>query len=229
MRAVVDVVFRDGRFRRYLFGCFLDGFCQMLYFPLIWALLSTTLAFGYFGCAALMHAVPALVAFATTGWLGWWIDRSNPWVSWAWIRFAWGLDALLLALTPLAAGFFPPMLFVLPLLGRVLRGTVQGGWWILWWQIGVTHFAPPGEDTSRYMGLMVFLNGTVKVLASALGMLLVWFSVPPTTLIALGGVGVVLSGFYSLWQWDRERRERQPRTITEFEAQFSSPLARHSH
>ena len=41
----------------------------------------------------------------------------------------------------------------------MLRGSVQGGWWVLWWQIGVTHFAPPGQDTSRYMGIMVFLNG----------------------------------------------------------------------
>ena len=62
--------------------------------------------------------------------------------------------------------------FVLPLLGRVLRGSVQGGWWVLWWQIGVTHFAPPGEDTSRYMGIMVFLNGASQIAASLAGMAL---------------------------------------------------------
>ena len=48
VRAAVEVVIRDGRFRRYLFGCFLDGFFGMLYFPLIWAFLSTTLRFDYF-------------------------------------------------------------------------------------------------------------------------------------------------------------------------------------
>ena len=62
VQAAVEVVFRDGRYRRYLFGCFLDGFCQMLYVPFIWAFLSETLAFNYFGCAALMHAIPALAA-----------------------------------------------------------------------------------------------------------------------------------------------------------------------
>jgi hypothetical protein len=79
------------------------------------------------------------------------------------------------------------------------------------------------------MGLMVFLNGVVKLLASVLGMVLAGLSVEPTTLIALGGLGVIVSGFYSLWQWDRERKEGQPKTITEFEEQFSSSLARHSH
>jgi len=35
---VLGVVLRDGRCRRYLLGCLVDGFCQKLYFPLIWAL-----------------------------------------------------------------------------------------------------------------------------------------------------------------------------------------------
>jgi len=220
IRDAVEVVVRDGRYRRYLFGCFLDGFFGMLYFPLIWAFLSKNLEFDYLACAALMHAIPALAAFLTTGLLGHWFDRSNPWISWAWIRFAWGCDALLLAATPLAAGFFPPMIFILPLLGRILRGSVQGGWWVLWWQIGVTHFAPPGEDTSRYMGIVVFLNGAIRLLASATGMLLAALMVPPVNLLLLGGLGVILSGVYSLGQAAREKREHQPKTITDFEAQF---------
>ena len=41
-RDALDVIAaRNGRFRRYLLGCFLDGFCQMLYYPLIWAFLSS--------------------------------------------------------------------------------------------------------------------------------------------------------------------------------------------
>ncbi len=214
------VVARDGRFRRYLFGCFLDNFSQMLYFPLIWAFLSKTLEYDYVGCAAMMHAIPALAAFVATGMIGRWIDRTNPWVSWAWIRFAWGFDALLLAATPFAAGYLPPMLFVLPLLGRLLRGSVQGGWWILWWQIGVTNFAPPGKDTSRYTGLMVFLNGFTKVAASLLAMVLAGLAMSPVAFLVVGGAGVILSGVYSLTQAARERRENRPRTIAEFESQF---------
>ncbi len=220
VRNAVDVVVRDGRYRRYLFGCFLEGFFGMLYFPLIAALLSTTLGFDYYGCAALMHGIPALTAFVTTGLLGRWFDRANPWAAWAWVRFAWGLDALLLAATPLAAVFLSPLVFVLPVLGRVLRGSVQGGLWVLWWQIGVTHFAPPGEDTSRYMGITVFLSGLIRIVASAAGMGLAALSVRPSTFLWIGGLGVIASGVYSLWQAARERKEHRPRTFAEFEAQF---------
>ncbi len=219
-REALSVLVRDVRYRRYLIGCFLDGFFQMLYFPLIWAFLSRNLGFGYIGCSTLMHALPALAAFVATGALGRLFDRTNPWISWACVRFAWGLDALLLAATPLVALFFPPALFVLPIAGRVLRGTVQGGQWILWWQIGVTHFAPPGENTSRYMGIMVFLNGTIRLSASAAGMTLAAMAVSPQTLLVLGGIGVILSGVYSLYQAQWDRKQHQPETIAEFERQF---------
>jgi hypothetical protein len=215
------VVARDGRYRRYLLGCFLDGFFQMLYYPLIWAFLLVDLGFGYFGCSALMHAIPALIAFLATGALGRVLDRTNPWLSWAGIRLLWGMDALLLAATPFYASVFPPALIILPLLGRVLRGAVQGGWWVMWWQIGVTHFAPPGEDTSRYAGIMVFLNGATRLIASAAGIGLAALAVPPGALLIVGGMGVILSGAYSLWQGRRERRQRLPDTIQDFERQFT--------
>jgi len=215
------VVARDRRYRRYLLGCLGDGFFQMLYFPLIWAFLSRDLGFGYLPCSALMHAIPALAAFVATGALGHLIDRSNPWISWAWIRFAWGLDALVLAATPYGATVFAPAIFLLPLLGRIVRGSVQGGWWIMWWQIGVTHFAPPGEDTSRYMGIMVFVNGAIRLSASAAGMVLAAMAVSPQTLLIIGGTGVILSGLYSLYQAAWERKQHQPETMTEFERQFT--------
>ncbi len=210
----------NGRFRRYLLGCFLDGFCQMLYFPLIWVFLSRDLGYGYVGCSVLMHALPALAAFAATGALGRLLDRTNPWISWGWIRCLWGLDAILLAATPACATLFPPALVILPVLGRILRGSVQGGWWIMWWQVGVTYFAPPGADTSRYMGVMVFLNGAIRLLASAAGMGLAALSIPPAVLLTVGGLGVVLSGVYSFWQAAWERQHRGPETMTEFERQW---------
>ncbi|MBN1853086.1 MAG: hypothetical protein JW829_10195 [Pirellulales bacterium] len=219
-REAFTLLVRDSRYRRYLIGCFLDGFFQMLYFPLIWAFLSHDLGFGYVGCVSLMHALPALAAFVATGVLGNLFDRSNPWISWACVRFVWGLDAILLAITPLVAALFPPARVFLPVAGRILRGSVQGGWWILWWQIGVTHFAPPGGDTSRYMGMMVFLNGVIRFSASAAGMVLAAMAVSPQALLTLGGIGVILSGFYSLHQAAWERRQHQPETMTEFEHRF---------
>jgi hypothetical protein len=217
----VAVVVRDRRYRRHLLGCLMEGFFGLLSLSLIAALLSKTLGFGYLGCAAIVHGFPTLVAFVATGLLGKWFDRGNPWVSWAWVRFAFGLDALLLAATPLAAVVLPPTVILLLVLGRVLRGSVQGGWWILWWQIGITHFAPPGEDTSRYAAIMVFLYGLVRIVASAAGMGLASLSVRPETLLWIGGLGVILSGFYSLWQAARERKEHRPQTFAEFESQFA--------
>ncbi len=221
-RDTAAVVFRDARYRRYLAACFVDGFCAMLYFPLIWAFLQRVLGFGYVGSALLMHVIPAVTAFAVTGMVGRWFDHTNPWLAWAWIRFGWGLDALMLAATPFYAAVFPPALVLLPVAGRLLRGTVQGGQWVLWWQIGVTHFAPPGGDTSRYMGIMVFLSGAIRFTASAMGMVLSAAAFQPGTLLVVGGLGVILSGAYSLWQGLRERREKHLATIADFESHHAS-------
>ncbi|NLX53740.1 MAG: MFS transporter [Planctomycetaceae bacterium] len=217
LRETLVILTHDHRYRRYLAGCFLDGFFQMLYFPLIWIFLSQDLGFGYVGCNALMHAIPALAAFATTGWLGRLFDRTNPWIAWGGVRCLWGLDAILLAATPWLAQAFPPALLLVPILGRLARGSVQGGWWILWWQIGVTFFAPVGGATSRYMGIMVFLNGLIRFSASAAGMVLTALAVSPQTLLILGGAGVMLSGCYSFYHAAWDRRHRVPATIADFE------------
>lgn len=221
VKAAFSIVLHDGRYRRYLLGCFIEGFFTMLYMPQIYSLLSTTLKFDYWSCAAMTHGIPTLTAFLTTALLGRWFDRTNPWVSWAWVRFAFGLDALLLAATPLGMTLLPGLVIVLPTIGRILRGSVQGGWFVLWWQIGITHFAPPGEDTSRYAGIMVFLNGVIKIAAATAGIGLTAMAVQPVALMWIGGVGVIASGFYSLWQAARERKEHRPETFAEFEAQFN--------
>ncbi len=217
LRETLAILTRDYRYGRYLIGCFLDGFFQMLYYPLIWVFLSKDLKFGYVGCVALMHALPALAAFAVTGHLGKLFDRTNPWIAWAVVRVLWGLDAILLAATPSLALVYAPALVLVPFLGRIVRGSVQGGWWILWWQIGVTFFAPVGGATSRYAGIMVFLNGLVRFIASAAGMALTAWAVSPRTLLVVGGAGVIASGFYSLYQAAWDRRHCEPATIADFE------------
>ena len=222
LREAASIVLRDGRYRHYLLACFVDGFCGMLYFPLVWAFLQKTLRYDYVGCALFMHAIPSLTAFAVTGLVGRWFDRSNPWLAWAWIRFGWGLDALLLAATPWCAAAYAPALLLVPLAARLLRGAVQGGQWVLLWQIGVTHFARPGEDTSRYMGIMVFLNGAIRLTASAMGIVLSAAAFQPGVLMVVGGVGVILSGVYSLWQGLRERGQKDLATISDFEAMFTA-------
>jgi hypothetical protein len=235
VRETFSIVVRDARYRRFLSGCFLEGFFSQLYLPLVAVFLSKTLGYEYFGCALLLHGIPTLTAFAVTGTIGQWFDRANPWIAWAWVRFAFGIDAVLLALTPwvmLSLSSAPITLsssvtvslsslaMMLPVLGRILRGGAQGGWWVLWWQIGITHFAPPGEDTSRYAGIMVFLNGLIRMIAAAAGMGLAILAILPMDFLWVGGLGVAASGGYSLWQAARERREHGPRTFTQFESQF---------
>jgi len=70
------------------------------------------------------------------------------------------------------------------------------------------------------MDIMVFLNGATKFLASAAAIAQTAMSVHPETLLALGGLGVIASGAYSLWQAFRKRKQRLPSTIAQFEAQF---------
>jgi len=46
------------------------------------------------------------------------------------------------------------------------------------------------------MGIMVFLNGAIRLTASAMGMVLSAAAFRPGTLLAVGGSGVILSGVY---------------------------------
>ena len=216
------IVLRDRRYCRYLAGCFLDGSSQLLYYSMLWAFFDRTLGYGFFGCVMLMHTLPAMMAFLVTGAFGRWVDRTNPWLAWALVRLCWGADALLLAATPFCAALLPPALYILPVTGRLIRGSVQGAWWIMWWQIGVTYFAPPGEDTSRYMGIMTFLNGATRLAGSGLSVALGALGVPPIAMMLIGGAGVLASGAYSLLLAYYEQHQHVPETIAQFEHQFNS-------
>ena len=221
LRPALRVVWDDGRYRRYLLGCFMYGFSGLAYVSYIPKFLERDLHYNYVQCALLLQVIPSVASFLMTGFLGRWFDRANVWTTWAWIRFGWGADPLLLAATPVCATAFPPAAIILPVLARASRGVVQGGSWILWWQIGVGHFAKPGEDTSRYQGILAFLNGLMSMTAPAAGACILWAtdsSLP--TLFLFGGVGVVLSGFYSLLQAAREKGDNHLTTIADFEAKF---------
>ena len=220
-RRAVRVVADNVRYRRYLLGCIVYGFSGLMYVAYIPAFLEKDLGFAYLLCAFLLDAVPSLAAFAMTGFWGRLFDRGSPWAVWAWIRFGWGLDSLILAVTPLVAAVFPLAVLLLPVLARISRGSVQGGSWVLWWQIGVSHFARPGGDTSRYLGILIFVNGLLRIGAPAVGALVLSATgSSKPMLFLLGGLGVILSGIYSLAEARRERGDRRLATIASFEAQF---------
>lgn len=227
LREAGRVISQDARYRRYLLACFVFGFSGLLYVAYIPAFLEKDLHYDYRHCALLIDVIPLLAAFVTTGFLGSWFDRTNPWKAWAWIRFGWGLDPLLLAATLVCAATFPPAVLLLPVLGRISRGSVQGGSWVLWWQVGVNHFARHVEDTSRYQGILVFFNGLIRLTAPAVGAWILTASDSSRSLLFLvGGLGVIASGLYSLRQARREESDATLSTIADFEATYADRIQR---
>ena len=212
---------RDDRFRRYLVSSFLFGFFGLLYAPYVAAFLVRDLSLGYLPTSIFLHVIPSAASFLVTGWIGQRIDRANPWTAWKWIRLGWGLDPLLLATAAVTGTIVPGTMMVLPIVGRLSRGASMGGSWILWWRIGINHFAEPGADTSRYMGIFTFLNGVMRLCAPILGAwLLLRFSREGVLLI--GGCGVLMSAVHAGWEARRERRFRHLATMADFEAELPS-------
>ncbi len=207
----------DGRFRRYLASSFLFGFCGLLYAPYVAAFLVRDLSLSYLPASVFLHVIPSVASFAATGWIGRRIDQVNPWTAWKWVRLGWGLDPLLLAMAATTGTIVPGALLGLPIVGRLSRGMSMGGSWILWWRIGINHFAPPGADTSRYMGIFTFMNGVMRLSAPLLA---AWLLVHLTRsgVLLIGAIGVLLSAFHAGWEARRERRLEHPTTMADFEA-----------
>lgn len=206
----------DGRFRKYLFIGFLFAFGGLVYVAYIPVLFARQLHFGYLASAFFSNTLPSLAAILFTGSLGRWIDRVNSWKAWALIRLGWGLDPLLLAGAPLVAG--PAFPVVAAFAGRLSRGSVMGGAWILWWQVGVNHFAQPGGDTTRYMGMIIFMNGLARLTGPAAGAWLLASQGSLTLPLVAGGLLVLLSALLSWRAYAGEKGQGRFATMERFEA-----------
>lgn len=216
IREVLRTAKLDTRFRRYLAIGLLYAFGGMVFASFIPVLVSERLGYGYLTSAILVHVLPSVLAFLSTGIIGRWIDRTNPWRAWRWIRLGWGLDPLLLAVTPMLAAIAPTLAFVVALLARTSRGVVMGGSWILWWQVGVTHFASPGADTTRYQGMALFVNGLARLAGPVAGALLLQ-STGLEVVFLVGGALVLLSSLLSSRELAREANDPVLATIEQFE------------
>lgn len=223
LREACRIVARDHRFRGYLLSGFLFCFGGLMYPSLLEPLLAGELGFGYVHTTLLINVVPGVLAFATTGAWGRWFDRNNTWFSWAVIRLLWGLDALILSATPMVAAVFAPGAFLLPMAARLCHGSVMGGSWILWWQVGANHFAPPGANTTRYLGVLAAMNGVGRIAAPLAG---AWVATRFSIAAALGvgGLIVLFSAAHAWWHARRERGVRPLATMAEFEAQFRQAM-----
>jgi hypothetical protein len=213
----------DRRFRLYLVIAFLYCFGDLCYASFIPVLFSRRLQLSYLASLFFISTLPTLLAIVCTGQLGRWLDRINIWKAWTWIRLGWGLDALLLAAASCLAGC-PAIWPLIPAVcGRISRGSVSGGSWILWWQVGVNHFAKPGGDTTRYLGMMFFVNGWARLLAPAAGALLLQAHCPLGAIFGAGGLLVLLSSWLSRGQYARECGDERLTTMASFEASQRLP------
>jgi MFS family permease len=213
------IIRHDSRFRFYMVVGTIYATGGMIFASFVPVLLSKPLKCSYLTSSILLHILPGVLSFLSTGLIGRWIDRSNPWKAWSWIRLGWGIDPLLLALTPALMLVAPPLALAVAGLARVARGLVMGGSWILWWQVGVNHFAPPGGDTSRYMGILLFANGIARLIGPIMGAWLLSASSLQSVFLLGGGV-VILSSLLSFRQLHRESVHRQFATVKNFEDQF---------
>ena len=224
-RDALNILVRDIRYRWYILGCFVFIFSAATYVSFIPAFLNKDLQFNYVQCVLFLHVIPAVAAFFATGPLGTWFDRVGLSIAWAWVRFGWALDPLLLAASTSLVPLLGPEMVLVAVVARVCLGTVQGGYWILWWQIGVAYYAKPGADTSRYQGILVFVDGITKMTAPVLG---AWILAQPGSsrelLFIVGGTGVLFSAIISLLQAGRERRDDHLLTTAEYEAQFDERM-----
>lgn len=194
----IRILKEDRRFRTYLTGTFLFLIGGLVYVSLIPAVLSKDFGYGYLECALLLHVLPSLVSFFSTPFIGRRLDHANPLKLWGLLRFGWGLDPLLLAGT---AMFAPggTIGIVLASFARCSRGAVMGGTWVLWWLVGVNYFAPPGANTSRYMGIQVFLNGFSRLIAAGASAWLL-SGIDRLNVLVVGGSSVMLSALHVWWQ-----------------------------
>jgi hypothetical protein len=198
---------------------FIYAFGGLTYVSFLPVLLDRELHFGYLACSIYLNVLPDLMSAIGTGIIGRWTDRVNQWKAWAWIRLGWGMDPILLACAPFAASVFSPAAHILTSTARISRGIVSGSSWILWWQVGVAHFAPPGEDTTRYQGMLLFINGFARILAPATGAWLL-HNGSMTGVLLLGGSLVLLSSLLSLFKYRSERNDERLSTIARFENGF---------
>ena len=221
-RILVDsyrIVRNDVRFLRYLAIGFFDSFGGMVSSAFIPVLLTQNLKFSYIGTAVLIHIIPCGMGFLNTGYLGQWIDKVSTWKSWGWIRLGWAADSLFLAAAYFAVVCCPAIAPIFPFLSSISRGAIQGGSYILWWEVGVNHFAPPGGDTSRYMGIILFLTGLSQFPAPALGAWLIT-STNVGVVMLVGGAIELLSSALSFREHHREQQVDRLETMTTYEHSF---------
>ena len=200
LQSTATTLRHDTRFLVYLGGCFLYGVSALTYDPVVRAYFATEFGFNYSQCVVLVDVLPSVCSVLTVRRLGAWFDRTNPLVAWTFIRIAWGLDPLLLALAP----SWPAGSLAIISAARISRGGVMNGSWVLGWQLATNYFASRRELTSVYMGCYLTVTGAQRLVGPLLGAFLVGV-LSRRGVLLLGGSFVMVSAFLAWRQAESEK------------------------
>jgi hypothetical protein len=204
----------DRRFLRYLWGSVIFQLGNLMYEPIVRAFLSAELHFNYTQCVFIADVLPSTFSLATTPRLGAWLDRANPLIAWSLIRLGWGIDPLLLALSPI----WPAGAMAIAATARLMRGSVMNGSYILWWELGGNYFATRRELTSVYVGASFSVNGAQRMLGPPLG---AYFGsvLSRRSVLVIGGLMVLLAAYLARRQAEDEKVDGRYPTFADKESE----------
>jgi hypothetical protein len=217
----IAAVWGDRRFLRYLGGSLIFQLGNELYNPIVRPFLSSELHFNYTQVVFIADVLPSTFSLATTPRLGAWLDRTNPLISWSLIRLGWGIDPLMLALSPI----WPAGTMAIAATARMFRGGVMNGSYILWWELGGNYFATRRELTSVYVGASFSVNGVQRMLGPPLGAYL-GSALSRRSVLVIGGVMVLLAAYLALRQAKDEKVDGRYPTFADKEPVPDAPPSR---
>jgi len=216
-------VWGDTRFLRYLWGSLLFQFGNLMYEPIVRAFLSAELHFNYTQCVFIADVLPSTFSLVTLPRLGAWLDRTNPLIAWSLIRLGWGIDPLLLALSPI----WPAGAMAIAAMARLIRGGVMNGSYILWWELGGNYFATRRELTSVYVGTSFSVNGVQRMIGPPLGAYL-GSALSRRSVLVIGGLMVLLAAYLARRQAEDEKVDGHYPTFADKESD-AAPCREPSH
>ncbi|MCX7804642.1 MAG: MFS transporter [Planctomycetota bacterium] len=213
----LDVIRRNWAFRRFLLAYFLMGFGNHMATPVLAVFLKEYLRCGYMEAVMLTTVALWGTHVLTVGGWGRYLDRANPLLVRSWATVLTSVDVWMLfavsLFVPGAGGGMPdaafrvtPLMFGCVLLGRLMRGAVEGAASLLY-SLGVMYFAPRREVPVYYSAHMT-LTGIRAIVGPMVGVALM--GIP-----GFGARGVFLSagilGAVAAWLFhDLGRRYRPP-------------------
>ena len=218
LKGALAAVWGDARFLRYLLGSLIFQLGNELYNPIVRPFLSTELGFNYTQCVFIADVLPSTFSLATTARLGAWFDRTNPLIAWSRIRLGWGIDPLLLALSPI----WPAGAMAIAATARLIRGAVMNGSYILLWELGGNYFATRRELTSVYVGASFSVNGVQRMVGPPLGTYL-GSVLSRRSVLVIGGLLVLFAAYHARRQAVDEKVDGRYPTFADKESvAFSS-------